>query len=152
VVGGTIHPSPGGFPRGRPALNHFGVSAIDSGRSAAISGGSTAVSGGSAILLCSAKGCRAAAIWALRWNNPKLHQPERRKTWLACAEHRDSLSAFLSARGFLREVTPVEADPGPDPAGSPPAVDQPTADVQSSADGPGDSPAGTPGERPTDRR
>jgi hypothetical protein len=41
----------------------------------------------------------------LRWNNPKLHPPERRKTWLACDEHRESLGAFLDRRGFLREVT-----------------------------------------------
>ena len=52
-------------------------------------------------------GCRAPAIWALRWNNPKLHPPERRKTWLACADHRDSLTDFLSRRGFLREVDPL---------------------------------------------
>jgi hypothetical protein len=57
--------------------------------------------------ICSAKGCRMPAAWALMWNNPKIHTPERRKTWLACAEHRDHLSGFLSARGFLREVTPV---------------------------------------------
>jgi len=55
-------------------------------------------------LRCSAKGCRQAARYALRWNNPKLHTPDRRKTWLACDEHRESLSTFLSARGFLREV------------------------------------------------
>jgi hypothetical protein len=61
------------------------------------------------ILRCSAKGCAAPAAWALRWNNPKLHPPERRKTWLACADHRESLSGFLSARGFLREVVPAEA-------------------------------------------
>jgi hypothetical protein len=59
------------------------------------------------ILRCSARGCVNAAVWALRWNNPKLHTPERRKTWLACEDHRESLSAFLSARGFLREVAPV---------------------------------------------
>jgi hypothetical protein len=62
-----------------------------------------------AILRCSAKGCTASAVWALRWNNPKLHPPERRKTWLACADHRESLAGFLSARGFLREVVPVES-------------------------------------------
>jgi hypothetical protein len=56
-------------------------------------------------LICSAKGCRAAAVWALAWNNPKLHEPERRKTWLACDEHRQKLSDFLAARGFLRETT-----------------------------------------------
>ncbi len=56
---------------------------------------------------CSAKGCRAPAQWQLRWNNPKLHTPERRKTWLACDDHRASLGDFLGARGFLREVAPL---------------------------------------------
>ncbi|GGN78359.1 hypothetical protein GCM10010112_52140 [Actinoplanes lobatus] len=84
--------SPGGFPRGRPALklpfrNVYGmVEEINP--------------------QCSAKGCRAPAVWQLRWNNPKIHTPERRKTWLACDEHRASLGSFLEARGFLREVTP----------------------------------------------
>jgi len=58
-------------------------------------------------LTCSAKGCQAEASWALLWNNPKLHTPERRKTWLACEEHKESLSDFLGARGFLRDVEPV---------------------------------------------
>lgn len=56
---------------------------------------------------CSAKGCSAAAVYALRWNNPRLHTPDRRKTWLACEEHRTSLGDFLGARGFLREVDPL---------------------------------------------
>ena len=55
-------------------------------------------------LTCSAKACRQPATWALLWNNPKIHSPERRKTWLACDEHRASLSDFLDRRGFLREV------------------------------------------------
>ncbi len=59
-------------------------------------------------LQCSAKGCRARAVWRLRWNNPKLHTPDRRKTWLACDEHRASLSAFLDARGFLRDTDRLE--------------------------------------------
>ncbi|GIJ36473.1 hypothetical protein [Micromonospora sediminimaris] len=62
-------------------------------------------------LPCSARGCRAAARWALRWNNPRLHAPERRKTWLACDEHRSSLGDFLGARAFLREVTPLAGSP-----------------------------------------
>jgi hypothetical protein len=57
--------------------------------------------------LCSARGCRAPAHWALRWNNPRLHSPDRRKTWLACDEHRGSLGDFLTARGFLRDVEPL---------------------------------------------
>lgn len=67
------------------------------------------------VLVCSAKGCRASARWALAWNNPKLHTPERRKTWLACDEHREYLSNFLAARGFLRETTPVSAEGTPPP-------------------------------------
>lgn len=55
---------------------------------------------------CSAKRCSNEALWALQWNNPRLHTPERRKVWLACAEHRGTLSDFLGARGFLRDVTP----------------------------------------------
>lgn len=59
-------------------------------------------------LICSAKGCTRPARWSLLWNNPKLHTPERRKTWLACDEHKQSLSDFLGARSFLRDVEPVE--------------------------------------------
>jgi hypothetical protein len=58
---------------------------------------------------CSAKGCRADAVWQLRWNNPKLHTPEYRKTWLACPQHRETLGGFLDVRGFLREVSPFPA-------------------------------------------
>jgi hypothetical protein len=64
--------------------------------------------------ICSAKGCRRSAVWALRWNNPKLHPPERRKVWLACTEHRPHLSGFLGTRGFLREIEPVVPEQ-PDP-------------------------------------
>jgi hypothetical protein len=56
--------------------------------------------------ICSAKGCTAPAAWDLLWNNPKLHTPDRRKTWLACEDHRPSLSDFLGARSFLRDVVP----------------------------------------------
>ncbi len=56
---------------------------------------------------CSAKGCRQLAIWVLAWNNPKLHTPERRKTWLACEEHREYLSEFLNLRGFLKDTVPL---------------------------------------------
>jgi hypothetical protein len=55
---------------------------------------------------CSAKGCQSTAVWQLLWNNPKLHTPDRRKIWLACDEHRTSLSEFLGARGFLKDVVP----------------------------------------------
>jgi len=58
---------------------------------------------------CSAKGCRASAGWQLFWQNPKIHTGGRRKTWLACDDHRQSLGDFLSARGFLREVQPFSS-------------------------------------------
>jgi hypothetical protein len=68
-------------------------------------------------LTCSARGCAADAVWELRWNNPKLHTPDRRKSWLACEAHRATLADFLSARGFLREVEPLgsSAENRPDP-------------------------------------
>ena len=77
-------------------------------------------------LTCSARDCRAAARWALLWNNPRLHTADRRKTWLACDEHRPTLGEFLTVRGFLRDVRPVsEGDvtpafpisPAPTPGG-----------------------------------
>ena len=58
-------------------------------------------------VVCSAKGCRQSARHVLVWNNPKLHTAGREKTWVACDEHRDSLSQFLDVRGFLRRVDPL---------------------------------------------
>ncbi len=58
-------------------------------------------------LTCSARGCTAPATADVRWNNPKIHTPERRKHWLACPEHTESLSAYLSARGMFRELVPL---------------------------------------------
>jgi hypothetical protein len=83
---------------------------------------------GPAVPVCSAKGCREAAVWVLAWNNPKLHTPERRKTWLACEEHREHLSRFLGVRGFLKDVVSLadweareaggDRDGGEEPEGS----------------------------------
>jgi hypothetical protein len=72
-------------------------------------------------LVFSARGCRGHAQWALRWNNPRLHRPERRKTWLACPTHRDTLSEFLTVRGFLRETVPTDQLPADEPAALPAA-------------------------------
>jgi hypothetical protein len=58
--------------------------------------------------VCSARGCTSPAVWKVLWNNPRIHPPERRKTWLACSEHRSTLGEFLQARGFLREIEPFE--------------------------------------------
>jgi hypothetical protein len=58
-------------------------------------------------LICSSRGCRATASYAVVWNNPKIHPPEREKVWMACEEHRQSLADFLAARSFLRRVEPL---------------------------------------------
>ena len=57
---------------------------------------------------CSAKGCRAHARHVLVWNNPKVHTPEREKTWVACDDHRQHLSEHLDVRGFLKRVDPLQ--------------------------------------------
>lgn len=63
---------------------------------------------------CSRKGCRADAEVALQWNNPKIHTPERRKTWLACADHANWLENYLSERLLFKERMPLhDAAPGP---------------------------------------
>jgi hypothetical protein len=58
-------------------------------------------------LMCSSRGCRSSALWGLKWNNPALHTEERRKVWLACDIHRETLESFLTVRGFLRDTVPV---------------------------------------------
>jgi hypothetical protein len=58
---------------------------------------------------CSRAGCRAEARWRIDWRNPRIHTGERRKTWVACDAHRDELRAFLDARRFPLEVSPLAA-------------------------------------------
>jgi len=59
------------------------------------------------LMVCSAKGCRATAQWAVRWNNPRIHTAERRKVWLACSDHREHLEEHLRARGFWHDTVGV---------------------------------------------
>jgi len=66
-------------------------------------------------LVCSARGCQEPAVWSLLWNNPKLHTPDRRKSWLACEVHRLTLAEFLAARGFLRAVEPLRGGEADEP-------------------------------------
>lgn len=62
-------------------------------------------------VICSAKACRAPARHLLVWNNPKVHAPDREKTWVACDEHRGPLSEHLDVRGFLQRVDPLPVVP-----------------------------------------
>jgi hypothetical protein len=70
-----------------------------------------------AVATCSRKGCRSEASWQLLWNNPKIHAPERRKTWLACNEHRGWLEDYLQTRGLWKET--VALVPVPDSPAAP---------------------------------
>lgn len=63
--------------------------------------------------VCSRAGCRAAATWRIDWRNPRIHAPDRRKSWVACDQHRDYLRDFLATRDFPVEVSRLE------PAGEP---------------------------------
>ena len=68
------------------------------------------------MLRCSAKSCPRPARWALLWRNPRIHGPERTKRWLACDEHRATLSDFLARRGFPLSVQPLDPAAGGEPA------------------------------------
>jgi hypothetical protein len=67
------------------------------------------VSGQESPAICSAKGCQAAATWAVVWNNPRLHAPDREKVWVACGEHKQPLADYLAVRSFLKRVEPLGA-------------------------------------------
>lgn len=56
---------------------------------------------------CSRAGCAAEATSAVHWRNPRIHDVDRVKTWLACDEHTDYLREYLSSRAFPVSVTAV---------------------------------------------
>lgn len=69
---------------------------------------------------CSSAGCREPAAFAVHWRNPRIHGPERVKTWLACEAHRSTLADYLATRGFPVVVTPVGETPELVPDGAAP--------------------------------
>ena len=54
---------------------------------------------------CSRAACTADAAWSVHWRNPRIHGPERVKTWLACDEHVGFLRDYLASRDFPVTVT-----------------------------------------------
>lgn len=62
---------------------------------------------------CSRAGCRATAGWLVVWRNPRIHAPDRRKTWAACDEHVDFLRDYLAARDFPVAVEPLPVEDEP---------------------------------------
>lgn len=61
--------------------------------------------------ICSRKACGAEARWQLLWNNPRIHTPDRRKTWLSCGDHREWLEDYLRTRGLWKETLPLAGAP-----------------------------------------
>lgn len=59
--------------------------------------------------VCSRAGCRAPAVWRVQWRNPRIHAPDRRKTWVACDDHVAYLRDFLTARDFPVWVSPLSS-------------------------------------------
>ncbi|MBS1699986.1 MAG: hypothetical protein JST25_16480 [Actinobacteria bacterium] len=57
-----------------------------------------------AALKCSRAGCRAAATHRIVWRNPRIHDAEREKVWLACDEHLRFLYDYLRARDFPARI------------------------------------------------
>jgi hypothetical protein len=55
-------------------------------------------------VVCAARGCQMTASYAVVWNNPRIHPPEREKIWVACEAHRQWLADYLDMRGLLRRV------------------------------------------------
>ncbi|MDO5496075.1 MAG: hypothetical protein Q4G64_10200 [bacterium] len=86
--------------------------------------------------VCSARGCRAEAGYALLWRNPRIHDLSRTKIWLACEDHGGTLHEYLASRGF-----PVEAKPVTELTDDDVAASQPHRPSQ-----PGHPPSGGRGE------
>ena len=63
--------------------------------------------------VCSRADCRLSATWRVEWRNPKIHDADRVKVWLACDEHRDFLHEYLASRQFPVAVVAMPPD---DPA------------------------------------
>jgi len=69
---------------------------------------------------CSSRGCTADAAWRVNWRNPRIHDADRVKVWLACDAHRDTLRDYLATRGFPVVVSAFDApvERVPDGAGA----------------------------------
>ena len=56
---------------------------------------------------CSRAGCLLSATQKIYWRNPKLHGPERKKTWLSCDEHLTYLVEYLRDRAFFIDAEKI---------------------------------------------
>ena len=58
--------------------------------------------------VCSRTECNSQVAWFVLWNNPKLHSPDKIKTWGSCNEHLDYFISYLTIRGFFLRKEPAE--------------------------------------------
>jgi hypothetical protein len=57
--------------------------------------------------ICSRTGCTKALTTFVIWNNPKIHQVGKEKSWGACDEHLDYFVSYLTIRGFYLRIEKV---------------------------------------------
>lgn len=57
---------------------------------------------------CSRAGCQAEAKSLIEWRNPKVHSPDRVKTWAGCDDHTRYLIDYLEARKFFLGTKTLE--------------------------------------------
>lgn len=66
---------------------------------------------------CSRAQCDHPAVHRIEWRNPRIHEADRVKIWLACEAHFDFLLGFLVSRDF-----PVRVHAVSDPVNEEPIV------------------------------
>lgn len=106
-VGATPGVAPDALPDTTPVAGPGAGLGLFGGPASATSGRPEAADGPP---MCSRKGCRNDAGWSLLWNNPRIHTPERRKAWAACAEHVSWFEVYLGERGLWKETRPLGVD------------------------------------------
>jgi hypothetical protein len=64
---------------------------------------------------CSRAQCSSPAEHRIEWRNPRIHDADRVKIWLACGEHYEFLLGFLESRQFPLRIArigdPVNEEP-----------------------------------------
>lgn len=56
---------------------------------------------------CSRAQCENPAARRIEWRNPRIHDADRVKIWLACEEHIEFLLGFLESRKFPVRIADV---------------------------------------------
>ena len=57
---------------------------------------------------CSRAGCGNPATVKVNWRNPRIHDVNRVKVWLACSDHSEFLHDYLQSRNFPVLMTALD--------------------------------------------